>query len=176
MGYCCGNTKQTRAVNLILKRQQLLYDASNYSFVEADIMDAKDEHARHQVADIAESGNVDLATRILNLAYWQCVEMLFPYTKRDMECMPGAPDDNLSMPEAYVIEMNVPQDFSATTVMLLEHLIHDYMVCRVLAEWMSITKRDGAANWVERSERMAEEIRSSIMSRTGKIRRRLSPF
>ena len=53
----------------------------NYSFVEGDIMQAEDEHARHQVFDIGQDGNVDRVTRILNLVHSECVEMLFPYTK-----------------------------------------------------------------------------------------------
>lgn len=176
MGYCCRNSSKPKTVKLTFKRRQLLYDASNYSFVEADIMDAKDEHARHQVADIAQSGNEDLATRIMNMAYWQCVEMLFPYTKRGMDSVPDVADDTLYTPESYVIEMSVPQEFSATTVMLLEHLIHDYIVCRVLSEWMSLTNRGSTAGWAEKCERIKTEIRTSLVSRTGRIRRKQSPF
>ena len=52
MVYCQNSQSQTKAVTLVFKREELLYDAENYSFVEGDIMQAEDEHARHQVFDI----------------------------------------------------------------------------------------------------------------------------
>lgn len=82
---CCdGRQQQSKAVTLTFKRTELLYDAENYSFVEGDIMKADDEHARHQVFDIAAKGNIDRVTRVLNLAHAECVEMLFPYSKEEI--------------------------------------------------------------------------------------------
>lgn len=40
MVYCCGKEDKTKNVTLTFKRAELIYDASNYSFVEADIMPA----------------------------------------------------------------------------------------------------------------------------------------
>ena len=84
MVYCQNSQSKTKAVTLVFKREELLYDAENYSFVEGDIMQAEDEHARHQVFDIGQDGNVDRVTRILNLVHSECVEMLFPYTKEEI--------------------------------------------------------------------------------------------
>ena len=64
MVYCQNSQSKTKAVTLVFKREELLYDAENYSFVEGDIMQAEDEHARHQVFDIGQDGNVDRVTRI----------------------------------------------------------------------------------------------------------------
>ena len=51
---------KAKTVTLVFRREQLLYDISNYAFVEGDIMGEDAEHARHQVKDIAEEGNVDV--------------------------------------------------------------------------------------------------------------------
>lgn len=81
--YCCSdNQLQTKSVTLTFKRSELIYDAENYSFVEGDIMKTDDAHARHQVFDIGQKGNIDRVTRVLNLAHAECVEMLFPIQKR----------------------------------------------------------------------------------------------
>ena len=80
----CTNQPITNIVTLTFKRSELIYDVANYSFVEGDIMKADEEHARHQVFDIVESGNENRVTRILNLAHAECIEMLFPYTKEDI--------------------------------------------------------------------------------------------
>ena len=90
-----------KQVTLVFKREELLYDAENYSFVEGDIMQAEDEHARHQVFDIGQDGNVDRVTRILNLVHSECVEMLFPYTKEEISDKQEPLDNVMTVPEEY---------------------------------------------------------------------------
>lgn len=173
---CCNSQQQTNPVTLTFKRSELLYDAANYSFVEGDIMKADDEHARHQVFDIAEKGNIDRVTRVLNLAHAECVEMLFPYTKEEIADGQEALNDVLTAPEEYHIVLNLPVGFSLTTVRLLQNLIHEYLVCRVLADWMSITNPNSEANWERKFESLRSKIRTSLVSRTGKVRRKCKPF
>lgn len=173
---CCNNQQQTKPVTLTFKRSELLYDAANYSFVEGDIMKADDEHARHQVSDIAQKGNIDRVTRVLNLAHAECVEMLFQYTHEEIADKQEALNDVLTSPEEYHIVLQLPNSFSFTTVKLLQNLIHEYLVCRVLADWMSITNPSSEANWERKFESLRSKITTSLVSRTGKIRRKLKPF
>ena len=173
---CCNSQQQTKPVGLTFKRSELLYDATNYSFVEGDIMKADEEHARHQVFDITQEGNIDRVTRVLNLAHAECVEMLYPYTKTEIPDTQEAIDNVLTAPEEYHIVLNLPDGFSLITVKLLTHLIHEYLVCRVLADWMSITNPSSQANWEEKFRELEMKIRTSLVSRTGKIRRKCAPF
>lgn len=176
-GYCCGGGQpQTKAVTLTFKRSEIVYDAENYSFVEGDIMKTDDEHARHQVFDIGQSGNIDRVTRMLNLAHTECVEMLYPYTKTEIPDEQEALNDILTEPEEYNIELTLPKGFSLSTVKLLKNLIHEYFVCRVLADWMSITKPESKAHWEEKLENIKYKIQTSLVSRIGKVRRKLKPF
>ena len=139
-------------------------------------MKADDEHARHQVFDICQNGNIDRVLRVLNLAHAECVEMLFPYTKTEIPDTQTALEDVLTVPEAYDIVLNLPIGFSMTTVQLLQNLIHEYLVCRVLADWMSITNPNSEANWERKFESLRSKIRTSLVSRTGKVRRKCKPF
>lgn len=173
---CSNSHPNQKSVTLTFKRSELLYDAANYSFVEGDIMKADDDHARHQVFDIAAKGNIDRVTRVLNLAHAECVEMLYPYTKEEVPEGESALDDVLHVPEEYRIVMNLPDGFSQTTVKLLQTMIHEYLVCRVLADWMSITNPSSQANWEAKFEALKTQIQTSLMSRRGKIRRKCSPF
>ena len=91
MVYCQNSQSKTKAVTLVFKREELLYDAENYSFVEGDIMQAEDEHARHQVFDIGQDGNVDRVTRILTsyiLNAWKCCFLIrkkkFPISRNPL--------------------------------------------------------------------------------------------
>ncbi len=177
MGYCCEHKQeQAKPVTLIFKRAELLYDAENYSYVEGDIMKTDNEHTRHQVFDIGQEGNIDRVTRVLNLAHSECVEMLYPYTKEDVPNEQEPLNDILIAPEQYVIELLLPDGFSITTVRLLEHLIHEYLVCRVLADWMSITNPGSQSNWEDKLANIKSRVQSALMSRRGRMRRKLKPF
>ena len=165
MGYCQGNQPPTKSLTLVFKRKELLYDVENYSFVEGDIMQAEDEHASHQVFDIGQEGNVDRVTRVLNLTHAECVEMLYPYTKEEISDEHETLDDILVAPEEYHIALTLPENFSLSTVKLLKHLIHEYLICKVLADWMSITNPS-----------IRVKIQTALMSRKGKIKRKLKPF
>ena len=176
MVYCCGKEPKHKEATLTFKRAELIYDASNYSFVEADIMPEGDECRRHQVFDIGQAGNVDRVTRVLNTAHAECVEMLYPYTKEEIPDEQEALDDVLKEPETYEIKLTLPEGFSLTTLRMLEHLIHEYLVCRVLADWMSITNPESEANWQRKFTTLREKIRTALVSRTKMIRRKLSPF
>lgn len=175
MGYCC-KARQTKSVTLTFKRSELLYDVENYSFVEGDIMETDNEHARHQVFDIGQDGNVNRVTRVLNLTYSECVEMLYPYTKEEIPDDQETIDDVLEAPEEYHIVLTLPEDFSLSTVKLLKHLIHEYLVCKVLADWMSITNPSSQASWEDKIMNLKMRIQTSLMSRKGKVRRKLKPF
>lgn len=162
-------------VTIVFKRDQLLYDISNYAFVEGDIMGEDAEHARHQVKDIAEEGNVDRVTRVLNLAHDECVEQLYPYTKEDVEDGELI-DDAFVAPEEYTIKMQVPDGFAKSTLNLVRTLIHEYMVCRVLQDWLSITFPNSAQNWEQKTILLKKKMRTALMSRTKIMRRKLKPF
>ncbi len=176
---CCKNARQPiRTVSLVFKREQLLYDIGNYAFVEGDVMPAKEEHERHQVMDVTQEGNIDLATRILNLAHSEVVETLYPYTKEpvvDEEVF----DDELVEPEKYVIDMNVPQTYSRTSVKYLRWLIHEYLVYRVLYEWMCLTNLANPLskkNWEEKIVDIKTKMKSAIRWRGKPLRISQHPF
>lgn len=174
--YSSRNSQQQPNVTLTFKRSELLYDAANYSFVEGDLLVTNDGHEQHQVFDITQKGNIDRVTRVLNLAHAECVEMLFPYTKKDKSDEQPELDDILTAPEEYLIRMKLPPGFSFTTMQLLQLLIHEYLVSRVLADWMSITNPSSKANWEEKFIELKSKIHSSLVSRTDKVRRKIKPF
>jgi len=165
----------TKTVTLTFQRSELLYDISNNAFVEADIMGEGNEHAQHQTFDIAEDGNVNRVTRMLNLAHAECVEILYPFSKTAVENTETR-SDALTEATSYSIVLSVPETFSKSTVDLLEHYIHEYLICRVLADWFSITKPEAAANWRGKMEEAKQSILDAKSIRLKRIRRGMSPL
>jgi hypothetical protein len=170
-----GTASQRILGTLVFKRSELLYDVGNYAFVEGDIREAKSEHERHQVIDIAQEGNVDRVNRILDLAYHEAIAMLYPYTEE-----PATDDvtlsDELSAPECYIVRLSLPTHFSATTITLLSKLLHEYLVSRVMQDWMSITNASAEAHWREKCDQLRAAVSSALTARGCVARRRLHPF
>lgn len=161
-------------VILRFKRDELLYDISNCSFIEGDLMQEQEEHAKHQVFDIAENGNIDRVKRVLNLAYYECIEMLYPYTKRAVNYTEK--NNLLQNFDEYEIKLKLPDMFSETTIDLLKDLIHEYMVSRVIADWLSITKPNSQSNWESKRLASKEQISKIVLFRRSAIKRPLKPF
>ena len=76
----------------------------------------------------------------------------------------------------YVIRLLVPDEYSKTTVRLIVRYIHEYMVCRVLYDWMSITNPPAAANWKAKQDDALEGMKEAVNFRTGRVRRTQTPF
>jgi len=174
---CCRNNKvlQTKYVELTFLRSELLYDIKNIAYVEGDLIPSDGEHNRHQTMDVGEDGNIDIVTRKLNLAYTECLDALYPYTNKAVECG-TTKDDVLQEPFDYVIAMQVPEDFSQTTVEYMENLIHDYLVTRVLIDWLGITHPDRKTHWLELLQGIEEKLEECKNRRIKRVRRTLTPW
>lgn len=166
--------KPRKTITLKFAREQLLYDIGNVAYVEGDVMEVQDEHQRHQVIDITEDGNIDRVTRKLDLAFAEAVEMLYPYAKLPAEDI--VYENTLRESTSYEVAITVPIDFSQTTTRLIGQQMHEYMVCRVLADWLSITDKPAAQNWADKAAEAAETIRGNLNARCGRIVRTLRPF
>jgi hypothetical protein len=109
------------------------------------------------------------------LAFSQCVELCYPYTKREL-CHHSHRDDELEEEDEYIMKMRLPDGFSATTLTLLERLIHELMVYKVMYDWMSITKPESQENWKEKADDAEQNILSMLNARIGRVRRPMTPF
>lgn len=176
----CGCTtndsdEEKNTVTLIFKREELLYDIENLGYVEGDVMKTDAPHDKHQVQDIGQDGNVDRVTRMLDLAHALCQESLHKYTKdsctEDMELT-----DDLEEAKLYVIRLKVGSRFSKTTANLLEKLIHEFMVCTAMADWLSITKPEAAEKWQAKAQAAIDKAKEVLRNRDGITLRPLRPW
>lgn len=164
-----------KEVFLHFERKELLYDIKNYCYIEGDTMEREDEHAKHQVFDVGDEGNIDRVTRVLDLAFASCVELCYPYSKKEVKER-TIRDDELEEEDEYVMKLKVPNDFSETTVNLLEKLIHELLVYKVMRDWMSLTKPESVEAWNKRIQELEEQIQTTLNGRVGRVRRPLHPF
>lgn len=161
-----AESRATRSVTLTFGREELLYDIKNYAYIEGHVWGEENQHAQHTLIEIGEEGNVDRVNRILSMAHAAVVEMLYPYTKQEAEDEEEI-SNRMWIPKAYEIRMEVPPTMSRTSLHMLSKLIHEFMVTRVIYDWLSITHAEVAKNWLEKSYEVYEEINRVKNCRTG---------
>lgn len=167
--------EEKNGVTMTFYRSELLYDVENMAYVEGDIHKTNDEHDRHQIIDAGQDGNIDRIDRVFSLAYEECVEFLYPYSKLSSD-EEEERDDILTSPEKYVIKGLFPTSISKTTISLVAKLIHEYITCKALADWMSITKPDAEDKWARKAIAARDKIKSALCGRLKRVRRTLTPF
>lgn len=149
---------------LFFCRESLLYDISNLAYVVGDVRESKMEgHTLHQTFDICEKGNIDRVDHILRLAFAEVRAMLRHVVVREKER------------ETHEMRLPLKPGLDRECVDILAGSVREYLVARVLADWLSITLPEAADVWNGK----ASEAALAIMARTRFSRgvaRRLSPF
>lgn len=167
-----------KKASMVFIKSEITDDIAQLAYVEGDVMPADNAHDRHQVMDIVEDGNADRMSRVIALAVDECREMLYPYTKVPVD--DEEEEDNiLEEEQTYTIELLLPDDFSKTTLEYMEKLVHEYLVCKAMAEWMGIANlnnRNSAANWAEKAETTKGKIKGVMNARMHRVRRTQTPF
>ncbi|MCD8282000.1 MAG: hypothetical protein LUC22_01960 [Prevotella sp.] len=177
MAYCNGTntTTSTKSLTLIFDTEQLIYDIKNDAWVTGDVTQTEDPHDRHQVQDICEEGNRDHIHRILDMAYSELADLLFPFLKTDL-CDGEVLDNTLRHKKKYVYELSVPDTFPRSSAVRLETLIHQYFVYRALQDRFTIVLPDTAPAWLERVTQVIDDIKRTASRRTERIHISLQPF
>ena len=104
------------------------------------------------------------------LAHAECVEMLFPYAMKEITDSEEVKDDG------YSIVITVSKEMSQTTVSLVERQINEYIVSRLIAEWMMVCNIDSHSYWLERYTSIRKQINRTLLSRMKPLRRTSRPF
>lgn len=172
-----GAQEEKRAVVLKFRRENLDYSIKNYAYIESHVMNDEAECSKHMLCDICEDGNRDRVTRLLGVIHAAVIEMLYPFTKK--EVVEEYITDDLWEPDDYIIVIHVPTTFSRTSCHLLSRLIHEYMVYRVLYDWITMVdagNQIAAAHWLEKAGEAATEIEKLKNMRTGALERPLQPW
>lgn len=175
---CCSNDVKIDAKKATIKYKvsEIIYDVNNLAWIEGDIMSDEEGHKKHQLVDITQKGNIDRVKRVLDMAFAEIVEKLYPHTKAEIK------EDDLfldNIPEevdSYFLELHLPSNYSITTLNLLKNYIHEYLVTRVLQDWLLIIYPDKASTYDAKLEFVNNKIKNTIMSRMMPVRLKLKPF
>lgn len=170
----CQNNKDKIAKNVTLSfhREQLLYDIKNIGYIEGDTLGEEEQHSKHVIQDIGEEGNVDQVTRILDLIFDECVEILRPFTSREIEEVDM--DNTFVETQVYSVALKLPE-YSQTSVNLISRLIHEMMVAGVLAKWLGIANPKAAEKYAMEYEGLKGRLGSAV-NMMQRARKPMHPF
>jgi len=182
-------TKKTKK-NMTFKLEDLYREIANIAYVAADVALTADNHHRlHQTFDICEEANIERINNLLALAAEEAVNTMHnaQCIMHNLNSMHNAP----SMHNAQCIMINFDSDLTTQdlgTILTADNgqrktgnckyreLIREFLVCRVLHGWLSVTLPESAKMWHERAEALLDRLRSISMGSIGPLTRRLSPF
>lgn len=171
---CCGHKEETRTVTFRFRRDELLYHIKNNAYKEWDVMNdgEANEHAKHVAVEICEPGNIDRVNDLLSLIHADVIEMLHPYTKEEL--VDEVIEVKIEEPENYDVVLALPTTVSRTTVKHLSRLIHEYIICRILGDWLGGTNAPAATLWLGKAEDAKTRINEVKNYRTRPQTRKIS--
>lgn len=177
-GCPCG-----RKIVIDLLKGEIVYDVRNTAYIYADTINVDDPHRKHNIYDIGEEGNRDKLARIMDVAVEDCREMLYRFTKTCLErigydsneweeCV-GSPEND---EEGYSLTLLVPSNFSDTSVHTIGVYVHNYVVNRIMYQWLMLVYPEGAESFAVLAAELESKIRDASNRSMGRTRIKLHPF
>lgn len=159
----------------VITRDALLYSIENNAYILGYPMSDDQQPSKHQLMDVGQEGNVDVVTRVLDLAYSECQNVLFPHIIQP-DPTDDFGDDKLREVSEYEFALKLPAYFPPTSISYLKKLIHEFMVCRAMFVWLGLNNMPAKTEWEMRTEEVTKKMRETLVLRSKKIRRSLHPF
>ena len=165
-----------------LKKKALLYDIANMAFTIADCGDPAN-HSLHRVRDICQDGNIDRVARVLGLAYSNILSALLPLLETPPKLDPNR--DNSASPHDYYIYFrkrgNLRFLLTKERELKIKETAHEFMVSKVMYDWLGIVLPMAADVWKERMEHLLASLKEMAAevaagAETVSFGRRLNPF
>lgn len=128
---------------LTFDRDSLYYDIGNLAYVVADIREGRhDPHTLHQTFDICASGNRDRVDHMLLLGFYEVRSYL-----RRLLVRGGV----YNAREGFPLVLFLKDEITPDRVALIEETVKEYLVARVLADWLAVTLPEAADVWKEKA-------------------------
>lgn len=176
---CCNKKKKQEYISAIItyKREDILYSVKNIAYIDGDVLPEEAQHVKHQIQDIGEEGNVDRVNDILELAIAECAELLYPLTKHELSKWDSDLDNPTTTPQKYMLELKLPKGFSTATYYLIKNAVREYLINRVLSDWMSIVNPQSVPKYEVKLQAIRDKIHSVIATKLiGCYELKLQPF
>ncbi len=183
--YCEGMPTPKLLIQLVKK--DLVFDIKNTAYIYSLALrgEGVDSELKANIADICEKSNIDNTARILDEVISDVRSMLLKFTRNNVppqanryvsnewEDAPANPEND----DDYFFALKVPISFTQDVARSLLTYIHQYVVNKVIANYLLLVYPDGSAVFTAMWQGEEEKIKNTINNFiTGRVRRNLHPF
>lgn len=153
-----------REKTIILETEELVCDISGKLSLVAQARRSADEEAdTHAVEDILDDGNRELLENMVCRLVYEVMNLLYPFARTPVRG--GMVSDRAQETERYEISLSFPHERSETQVRELCATVHEYIVDKSVAEWLSLTLPDSDWQiWEEKAQTLRERIAAILVS------------
>lgn len=136
-------TGRERESDDIVDREKVLRDVANLAYVAADIREGRFRpHELHQTFDICEGENLERIDHIIAIATEELKHLLAVYP---------LPESEMTAAHCYNPAHTQCSELSAL-------YCHEYVVARVLGDWLSITLPEAAIVWQDKARDIYDRL------------------
>lgn len=173
--YRDGKTKPKVHKTMVLQQEELVQDIRNSAYIVADAVPTENPDDRGRIRDIAELNNRENMFRWMDLAVGMVANFLTLWSARYDRNNTLVSDRYKELP-CYHIHMEVPLSFPENTFIYAKDLAHQFIVSKVLYEYLKIVFPDAAAVWKETMDDLEEKLRDVAKKQYGIVYRPFTPI
>lgn len=120
---------------VVLHRAELISDIEAQAFIIGDMLPEEQQHTKHLIQDICQPPSLDRTTRMLTVAFHECVAILGSFVKDAAVSEKGS--DAFVEKQQYAISLSFPDTITESALVALPNLLHEFILWKVLADWTS---------------------------------------
>ena len=160
---------------MVLQQEELVQDIRNAAYIVADAVKTDNPDDRARIRDIAELNNREWMFRWMDLAVGMVANFLTIWSARYDSQNTLSTDKYKEIP-CYHIHMEVPKKFPENTFIYAKDLAHQYIVSRVMYEYLKHIFPDAAAVWKETMDDLEAKLREVAGKQYGMVYRPFLPI
>lgn len=160
---------------MVLQREELVQDIRNCAYIVADSVKTDNPDNRGRIRDVAELNNRENMFRWIDLAAGMVANFLTKWSAV-YERINTLVTDRYKEQPCYTIHMEVPKQFPENTFAYAKDLAHQFIVSKVMYEYLKVIFPDAAAVWKETMDDLEAKLRDIANKQYGIIYRPFTPI
>lgn len=162
-----------RQTTIRLSGEELLADISGRLSLLAKAYRTEDGDT-HDTEDALDDGNREMVQNTVARLFYETANLLYPFCKSPLRS-PTA-DGRARGADEYVLLLQFPYERSEGQVRELAPCVHDYIVQKCVAEWLSLTlPQSDWQTWEQRAQQTRERIGELLVTPLNPKRLRVRP-
>ena len=160
---------------MVLQQEELVQDIRNAAYIVADAIKTDNPDDRARIRDVAELNNREWMFRWMDLSVGMVANFLTLWSAKYMSDN-SLVSDRYKELTCYHIHLEVPKGFPENTFIYAKDLAHQFIVSKVMYEYLKHSFPEAAAVWKESADDLEEKLKDIASKQYGVIYRPFLPI